>query len=79
MKSASAAAAVNENITVKIVYDFPVAAHLCDDGIVHYVRLVRRSGQPPEGTCPQCKILFQYRKPKPSKARHVDGEGIVHF
>ena len=77
----SATATVSENITtVRIVYDFPVAAHLCDDGVVHYVRLVRRSGQPPEGTCPQCKILFQYRKPKPSKtARHVDGEGIIHF
>jgi hypothetical protein len=76
----SATATVSENITTtRIVYDFPVAAHLCDDGVVHYVRLVRRSGQPPEGTCPQCKILFQYRKPKPSKARHVDGEGIIHF
>jgi hypothetical protein len=76
----SAAATVSENITVKIVYDYPVAAHLCDERVVRYVRLVRRGGQQPEGTCPQCKILFQYRKPKPStRARHVDGEGIVHF
>ena len=76
----TSAAAVSDNLTVRIVYDFPVAAHLCDDGIVHYVRLVRRSGQQPEGACPQCKTLFQYRKPKPSKTtRHVDGEGIVHF
>jgi hypothetical protein len=72
---------MSENTTIRIVYDFPVAAHLCDEGgVVRYVRLVRRSGQPPEGACPQCKILFQYRKPKPSKtARHIDGEGIVHF
>ena len=76
----SAAATVSENTTVRIVYDFPVAGHLCDDGIVRYIRLIRRGGQQPEGACPQCKILFQYRKPKPSKrARHVDGEGIVHF
>jgi hypothetical protein len=76
----NAAAAISENSSVRIVYDFPVAAHLCDDGIVRYVKLVRRNGQPPEGTCQQCKTTFQYRKPKASKnARHVDGEGIVHF
>ena len=76
----SAAARMSEKITVRTVYDFPVAGHLCDDGIVRYVRLVRRSGQQPEGTCPQCKICFVYRKPKASKsARHIEGEGIVHF
>jgi len=71
---------MSEKITVRTVYDFPVAAHLCDDGTVHYVRLVRRSGQTPEGTCHQCKTSFQYRKPKASKsARHPEGERIVHF
>ena len=71
---------MNEKITVRTVYDFPVAAHLCDGGTVRYVKLVRRSGQQPEGTCQQCKASFQYRKPKPAKnARHLDGEGIVHF
>jgi len=41
---------------------------------------MRRSGQQPEGTCPSCKTSFVYQKPKASKnARHVDGEGIVHF
>jgi hypothetical protein len=76
----SAAASMSEKITVRIVYDFPVAGHLCDDGTVRYVRLLRRAGQPPEGTCPQCKTCFVYRKPKASKnARHIEGEGIVHF
>jgi len=76
----SANARVEEKVTVRIVYDFPVAGHLCDDGIVRYVKLVRRAGQQPEGTCPQCKILFVYQKPKASKtARHPAGEGIVHF
>ena len=71
---------MSEKITVRTVYDFPVAGHLCEDGTVRYVRLVRRSGQQPEGTCQQCKTLFQYQKPKAAKnARHVDGEGIVHF
>ena len=78
MKSANAR--VEEKATVRIVYDFPVAAHLCDDGAVRYVKLVRRAGQQPEGTCPQCKISFLYQKPKASKtARHPEGEGIVHF
>jgi hypothetical protein len=76
----SAAARMSEKITVRTVYDFPVAGHLCDDGIVRYVRLVRRSGQQPEGTCPECKICFVYQKPKASKnARHIEGEGLVHF
>jgi hypothetical protein len=71
---------MSEKVTVRTVYDFPVAGHLCDDGIVRYVRLVRRAGQQPEGTCPQCKICFVYQKPKASKsARHIEGEGIVHF
>jgi hypothetical protein len=71
---------MSEKITVRTVYDFPVAGHLCEDGTVRYVKLVRRGGQQPEGTCPQCKTSFQYRKPKASKsARHIDGEGIVHF
>jgi hypothetical protein len=71
---------MSEKITVRTVYDFPVAGHLCDDGTVRYVKLVRRGGQQPEGTCPLCKTSFLYRKPKASKtARHVEGEGIVHF
>ena len=69
---------MSEKITVRTVYDFPVAGHLCDDGSVRYVKLVRRSGQQPEGTCPLCKISFLYRKPKASKnARHVEGEDGV--
>ena len=66
-------------VSVRTVYDFPVAGHLCSDGSVRYVRLVRRSGQQPEGTCHQCNTSFQYRKPKPSSVRHPEGEGIVHF
>jgi len=65
--------------SVRTVYDFPVAAHQCRDGSVRYVKLVRRSGQQPEGTCRQCNTSFQYRKPKPSNVRHPEGEGIVHF
>jgi len=65
---------------VRTVYDFPVASHLCSDGVVRNTRLIRRSGQTqPEGFCPTCNTTFQYRKPKPSKVRHPDGEGIVHF
>jgi hypothetical protein len=71
---------MNEKTTVRTVYDFPVAAHPCEDGTVGYVRLVRRAGQQPEGTCHRCNTLFVYQKPKASKnARHIDGEGIVHF
>jgi hypothetical protein len=66
-------------VSVRTVYDFPVAGHLCSDGSVRYVKLVRRSGQQPEGTCHQCNTSFQYRKPKPSSVRHPEGEGIVHF
>jgi hypothetical protein len=61
-----------DDMTVRTVYDFPVAGHLCSDGSVRYVRLVRRHGaNQPEGTCPTCQIAFQYRKPKPSPARHT--------
>jgi hypothetical protein len=70
---------MNDNITVRTVYDFPVAGHRCRDGSVRYVKLIRRSGQQPEGTCELCNTSFQYRKPKPSNVRHPEGEGIVHF
>jgi hypothetical protein len=65
---------------VRTVYEYPVAGHLCSDGNVHYVKLVRHErGQQPEGTCKTCQLSFQYRKPKPSNVRHPDGEGITHF
>ena len=70
---------MNEKTTVRTVYDFPVAGHLCSDGAVRYIKLVRRSGQQPEGTCNRCNTSFLYRKPKPSNVRHPEGEGIVHF
>jgi hypothetical protein len=65
--------------TVRTVYEFPVAGHVCSDGSVRYVKLVRRGGQQPEGVCATCQTSFQYRKPKPSSVRHSDGEGITHF
>jgi hypothetical protein len=66
--------------TVRTVYDFPVAGHLCNDGNVHYVKMTRRHGSSEiEGTCPTCQTAFQYRKPKPSRVRHHDGEGVTHF
>jgi hypothetical protein len=65
--------------TVRTVYEFPVAGHVCSDGSVRYVKLVRRGGQQPEGVCATCQASFQYRKPKPSSVRHPDGEGITHF
>ncbi|GEM_PF-420313 len=66
--------------TVRTVYDFPVAGHLCSDGVVRYVKLVRRHGSTEiEGTCTTCQTAFQYRKPKPSTVRHYDGEGVTHF
>ena len=70
-----------ENSAVRTVYDFPVAAHLCHDGAVRYVKLVRRTGQSqPQGTCPKCDLTFQYQKPQRSKVRHPDGEaGATHF
>jgi hypothetical protein len=67
-------------IETRIVYDFPVAAHLCSDGAVHYVKLVRRAGQAqPQGTCPECQIAFMYQKPQRSKVRHADTAGATHF
>ena len=64
---------------VRTVYDYPVAGHLCSDGAVRYVKLVRRSGSPPQGTCAQCQTSFQYVKPKPSPVRHPDEGGVTHF
>jgi hypothetical protein len=65
---------------VRTVYDFPVAGHLCNDGAVRYVKLVRRPGSPqPQGTCHHCQILFQYRKPQRSRVRHYSNEGATHF
>ena len=65
---------------VRTVYDYPVAGHLCTDGSVRYIKLVRRSGYQPQGTCTQCQTSFQYVKPKPSSVRHSDeGGGATHF
>jgi hypothetical protein len=65
---------------IRTVYDFPVAAHLCSDGVVHYVKLVRRPGQPqPQGVCPECQVTFHYQKPQRSKVRHADQAGATHF
>ncbi|MGH7916908.1 MAG: hypothetical protein ACREQE_05520 [Candidatus Binataceae bacterium] len=65
---------------VRTVYDFPVAGHLCSDGIVHYVKLVRRPGSPqPQGVCHHCQTAFQYQKPQRSKVRHYGGDGASHF
>jgi hypothetical protein len=65
---------------VRIVYDFPVAGHLCTDGIVHYIKLGRRAGlQQPQGACPNCQMIFQYQRPQPSKVRHFDENGATHF
>jgi hypothetical protein len=62
------------------VYDFPVAGHLCADGTVRYVKLVRRPGNAqPEGTCQLCQTAFLYRKPKPSPVRHFGSDGADHF
>jgi hypothetical protein len=73
-------AKMEEEPAFRTVYDFPVAGHLCSDGIVRYVRLVRRHGSPqPQGTCPQCQTAFQYRKPKPSAVRHYPSQGADHF
>ncbi|MFZ0887014.1 MAG: hypothetical protein WA005_01050 [Candidatus Binataceae bacterium] len=66
---------MDDSFTVRTVYDFPVAGHLCNDGSVRYVRLVRRHGaQQPEGTCPNCQTAFQYRKPKSAPMRHFPAE-----
>jgi hypothetical protein len=70
---------MNETATVRTVYDFPVAGHLCNDGAVHYTKLVRKGSGQAAGNCAGCNTTFQYRKPKPSSVRHPEGEGIVHF
>jgi hypothetical protein len=64
---------------LRTVYDFPVAAHICSDGTVHYTRLVRRAGGEPQGVCHDCNITFQYRKPKPSRVRHPSSQDASHF
>jgi len=64
---------------VRTVYDYPVAGHLCRDGSVHYVKLVRHSGGQPQGTCAQCNTSFQYVKPKPSRVKHYGEGGATHF
>ncbi len=69
-----------EATDIRTVYDFPVAGHLCSDGAVHYVKLVRRPGTPkPQGVCTQCQVTFQYEKPQRSRVRHYDSEGASHF
>ena len=65
--------------TIRTVYDFPVAGHLCSDGAVRYVKLGRRPGHAqPLGICPQCHMAFQYQKPQRSRVRHEHG-GASHF
>jgi hypothetical protein len=64
---------------VRTVYDYPVVGHLCIDGAVRYVKLVRRNGSQPQGTCSHCQTSFQYVKPKRSPVRHYDGGGVTHF
>ncbi len=63
----------------RTVYDYPVAGHLCTDGTVRYIKLVRRQGNQPQGTCSQCQTSFQYVKPKASPVRHFDEGGVTHF
>ena len=70
---------VEQTAVVRTVYDYPVAGHLCTDGIVRYVKLVRKNGNQPKGTCVQCQTSFHYVKPKPSPVRHYDGDGANHF
>jgi hypothetical protein len=65
--------------SVRTVYDFPVAGHLCSDGTVRYTKLVRRPGvERPQGTCSHCQLAFEYQKPKPSPVKHSEG-GTTHF
>ena len=65
---------------IRIVFDFPVAGHVCHDGAVRYVKMARRAGQPqPQGFCPMCQITFQYQKPQRSRVRHYSGDGASHF
>ena len=70
-----------EATDIRTVYDFPVAGHLCSDGVVHYVKLTRRSGNPkPQGVCSRCQTTFQYEKPQRSRVRrHYSSEGASHF
>lgn len=68
-----------QTATIRTVYDFPVAAHLCTDGVVRNIKLVRRNGSQPQGTCTQCQTSFQYVKPKASSVRHFDEGGATHF
>ena len=70
-----------EATDIRTVYDFPVAGHLCSDGVVHYVKLQGCSGNPkPEGVCSRCQIRFQYEKPQRSRVRrHYSSEGASHF
>ncbi len=70
---------MTERSLVRTVYDFPVAGHVCSDGTVRYVKLVRRNGGQPQGTCTHCQVSFQYVKPKPSPVRHHAGDGVTHF
>ena len=63
----------------RTVYDYPVAAHLCTDGTVRNIKLIRRPGSRPQGTCSHCLISFQYVKPKASAVRHFDEGGATHF
>lgn len=66
--------------TVRIVWDYPVAGHLCIDGAVKYVKLSRQPGAAqPQGVCPQCQVTFQYRKPQRSRVRHYGENGATHF
>ena len=65
-----------QTLAVRTVYEFPVAAHLCSDGVVRYTKLIRRNGsEQPQGICENCHTAFQYRKPKPSQVKHFEGEG----
>ena len=64
---------------VGTVYDYPVAGHLCSDGSVHYVKLVRHGGGQPQGICTQCNTSFHYVKPKPSRVKHYGEGGATHF
>jgi hypothetical protein len=71
---------MEKSTAVRIVYDFPVAGHLCTDGAVRYIKMARRAGVAQhQGMCPQCQITFQYQKPQRSKVRHFDTNGATHF
>ena len=72
---------MTESHAVRMVYEFPVAGHLCSDGSVRFIRLVRRRGNqhPPQGLCTRCHQLFEYRKPQRSRVRHYTSDGASHF